>query len=243
MNSITSTSRVRRIGGGAALALVATTLCAGLTAEAAQAKAAPVDTTTAVVITPASVPYGAASEAVATVTASGTPTGPGAKKLDGDVSFTINGQTLSGKITGNDGQAKVDLPVTLPAGHSYPVVATFVPGDAASYNGSVSAAANVQVVKDNTTTTAKVANVIKGQRIKAEVAVASVNKQTVTGQVKVILKRKGKTLKTKTKTLVDGAKTVGLGVARKRGGYIVKVKYLGDSNFNASKVKTRFTVS
>lgn len=160
---------------------------------------------------------------------------------DGDVAFSVDGLATKAKV-GKDGVATLVLPDAGAGAHS--VTATFVPRDAAAYDGSATPAQTLTVTQARTRmrvpVTGKTTRVVTRVGVKAKGAFDTVP----TGKVRIKLTRIGRSGKwAKVRTLGDtGAAKAGFG-RLKKGRYQVVVVYRGDANHASLKKTKRFRVT
>ena len=190
-------------------------------------------TSTTLTLSKTATKYGQDVTATAKVVGTGAAVGAG----DGDVAFSVDGKITTAKVD-KDGVATLVLPDTAVGGHS--VTATFVPKDAARFDGSASAAQVWDVAKARTKLRVPVTGKRTGKVTKVGVKAKGAFGTVPTGKVKIKLKRLGNAGRwVKVRKLSDtGAAKAGFGKL-KAGRYKVTVKYRGDTNHDrARKLKT-----
>lgn len=206
-------------------------------ADTVDVKAAVASTTT-LAVEPASAAYGAAVKATATVKSAVAELKPA-----GSVDFKVGDTTVKGTVDAN-GVATADIPFQAVGTHAITASYTLTTG---GLTNSVSAPANLTVVKDDTTATAKASVKKKAKKVVIKVKVKSANGQTPDGKVKLVVKKgKKKVLK---KAVTVNKKGVAKLVIKgkkfkkmKKGKYKVNANYTGSSNFNKSKAKAKFKI-
>jgi hypothetical protein len=220
-------------GGQPSGAPVALTCSAPAPAPTIDTVAVTATSTTALALDPVRSSYGDKVLARATVTTTGGP-------AKGMVVFTLGSQTRKASVKSN-GTAETTLRAEVPAKRSYPVSATFQPADTKNVGASTTSQ-QVSVNKDSTNVRVSVGRTLRGRWVRAVVGINSVHGADVTGRVQVILKRGGKTLRVKTKSLRDERRTVWLIPVYRLGRHTVQVKYLGQPDFRKSSDKAAFYV-
>ena len=186
--------------------------------------------TTTLALDRAAADYGQDVTATAKVTSSsGSP--------DGEVAFSVNGGTATSVRVDKDGLATFVL-AEPPVGANT-IVATFVPRDAASYDGSASSQP-LSVAKVRTKMRVPVTGRTTKTATRVGVRAKGVYETVPTGKVRIKVQRIGRTGKTiKVRTLSDtGTARAGFGTLKK-GRYRVTVVYRGDANHRyVKKIKT-----
>lgn len=193
-----------------------------------------VSTTTDLSVRPAVAAYGTSAKATAKVSSgSGTPWGSVRfvlTKPDGKVRWDVS---LS------RGVAAVSLPRTLSAGHTYPVTARYMPTECSRFAGS-SDGAYYTVKKSPASTRVNAPNVRRTQSARVNVAVGS-STVAPTGQVRIVVKRRGRVVASKVRTLSGGKASASFGRIRV-GSYDVRAVYRGTINFGSSAGSDEFRV-
>ena len=165
----------------------------------------------------------------------------GAGAADGEVAFSLNGGTPTNVRVDKDGVATLAL--TDPPVGVHTLVATFVPRDTASYDGSA-ATQPLTVAKVRTKMRVPVTGKTTTTATKVGVRATGVYETVPTGKVRIKLQRIGRTARTiKVRTLSDdGTARAGFGKLQK-GRYQVVVVYRGDANHRYVKKSRSFRVT
>lgn len=216
-----STTRTKTYASTLAVALSGGALVAF--APATHATSAPVKSTTVLIVSPAAAEYGEQ------VTASASVTTPGTAPV-GDVTFVVDG--VAAKVTVEDGKAELKL--SRPVVGENHVSATFTPADPAMVGGSTAEPVNLEVVKAETRSRARIRHLPR--RTGVTVKVSGVHETVATGKVKLVLRKLGDEdfVAKRFGRLSKGSRGLNLGRLEK-GRYKVTVKYLGDGSHERSK--------
>lgn len=216
----------RLIARAAAGALVLAVTCGPGVATAA----APTGTTTTVVLQAATLAYG--DTAKVTVSVDAVTNGP---KPAGKVELKIGDKTLLADVA-NSGKVEFDWPLLGASATPYVVTASFVPTDAAAFSTSASVPVNATVTKDATTSQPTLSHSLKRNKVVAKIAVTSAHGQVPTGKVKFVLRRNGIKVGSSVMGLsATGGAKAKFGNVPDSGTYKVIAKYLGSTDFAASK--------
>lgn len=157
---------------------------------------------------------------------------------DGSVVLTLDGATVTADV--RSGHAETTLPPALTIG-TRTVTAAFTPSDAnlAPSQGS----ADLEVVRDRTTTNAAAAYHAAADRLVGSARVTARHGTAVTGQVKLLLKLDGVRIRS-ARVTVDGrgrARKVFAHVSR-AGRYTVVARYLGSPTLRRSAGRAHLTL-
>lgn len=159
---------------------------------------------------------------------------------DGDVAFSVDGLATKAKV-GKDGVATLVLPDAGAGAHS--VTATFVPRDAATYDGSATPAQTLTVTKARTRMRVPVNGKTTGVVTRVGVKAKGVFDTVPTGKVRIKVKRIGRAgMWVRVRTLDSGAAKAGFG-RLKKGRYRVVVVYRGDAGHDSLKKTKKFRVT
>lgn len=192
--------------------------------------AAPTATTTTAAVQSATVAYGDTTKV--TVSVEAVSNGP---KPAGKVELKLGDKTLVADVA-NSGKVDFDLPLLSASATPYAATATFVPTDATAFSTSTSAAVNVTVTKDATTSAVTARHNKLKRKIVATNVVTSAHGQAPTGKVKFVLRRSGRKIGSSIVSLTDtGVAKATFRKVSGKGTYKVISKYLGSANFVTSK--------
>lgn len=198
-----------------------------------------VSTTTSLKLSRSIAVYGSSNKATATVSRDDSDKTPG-----GSVRFSLsgNGVNKSWTVSLSGGDASVSLPRNLEAGNTYTVKARYFPPDCSVLKGS-SDSAYYTVVKAKTLRSVNAPDVDRGERARVSVVVSSQRPGMFTprGQVRIVVKRAGNVLLSKTVTLQDGRVRTSLKKFRP-GSYDVVARYFGTTNFSGARGSDDFRV-
>ena len=220
--------------------MLAVTLGLGTTsvlpAHSAAVAAAPSATTTTVGLKSATLAYGDTSKVTVTV----DPATSGDPKPVGKVELKVGDQTSVADVP-NSGRVEFDLPLLGASTTPYAVIATFIPTDPLAFSASSAPPASVTVTKDATTSKVTARHSALKRQIIAKNFVTSANGQVPRGEVRFVLRRNGRKIATSEMSL-NGNSNASRNFAKikfrdvpKRGSYKVVAKYLGGTDFLASR--------
>ena len=198
-----------------------------------------VSTTTQLSLSRSIAVYGSTNTAKATVSRDDSD-----KNAGGSVRFTLSGGGVNKAwtVSLSGGAASVTLPKSLEAGNTYTVNAQYSPPSCSVLKPS-SDSAYYTVVKAKTLRSVNAPDVDRGERASVSVVVSSQRPGMFTprGQVRIVVKRGGNVLATKTVALQDGRVRTSFGKFRP-GSYDVVARYFGTSNFNGARGTDDFRV-
>lgn len=248
---VKSAATTAAVGSALALSLVANPAVVATAPAISNVACAPgaypssVSTTTTVSLNRAMGQYGMYKTAVASVDA-------GDEIATGSVRFVLYNSS-TGAVLHRDNvdldataQADVALPRYLRANQSYMLTASYIPGESC-YQGSDATAAFHTVFKRKTATDVNAPNRTVRQRPTVTVSVAPTATgglyvaDNAPGRAKVVVKKKGRVVRSTTVRLSGGSMRVSFSRLR-TGYYTAQVRYLGNVNFAASSGADSFRV-
>ncbi len=189
--------------------------------------------TTTLTVQPSPIEYGAQPTVVADIAVTGSKTKP-----TGTVAFGFEGQTVTADVVG--GQAKASLAAALTMGLRQ-VTAVFTPTDPNIAPNQ--AASSVKVIKDQSSTIASLVYRHASNRLVGKSRVVPQHNASVTGLVKLVLKRDGAVVRSvKARVNTFGTVKKVFKNISKAGKYTLVARYLGSPTLESSVHRAKLVV-